>query len=383
MNIKKNASPNQRQAVTLLEALIALGVMAIGLIALLAFFPLSASQMAQAFKDERTTELAGNGENLFRMAWRFAWLGPSGNKLPEYDQLSQLSGPVVPDTVFLNQPGFLAMDLLAPPSLINPVQIATIGVDKTFGSIYQSNSKSTAPSYPVFIDPIGWNVRTGLPDQGWVGYTLGSVYSGSAFLALQRRTLNQIVPVSNPYPTAVLGNLFNNQLNSVQTVRYFSLLDDIYYTPNGGADTTSGSVQRGEKFNFSYLIQRPENNQRTQVHLHIVTFQNRPPTDSPASEDVAFITGGFPGSTLLSVRYPGGTNLPVNRGGWVLMVNQGTQLQADFYRVVGISPTDNVGDFNLELQQPLNTIGSHLILLQDISEVFDAGIVSLSTPPSP
>ena len=56
----------RRSGVTLIEVLVAIFVMAIGLLSLLALFPLGALNMAQAIKDERASQAAANADAVAR-----------------------------------------------------------------------------------------------------------------------------------------------------------------------------------------------------------------------------------------------------------------------------------------------------------------------------
>src|SRR5262249_40153322 len=60
-----------RGAVTLIEVLVAIFVVAIGLMALLTLFPLGALSMAQAVKDDRTAHVAYNMNAIARAYWEF------------------------------------------------------------------------------------------------------------------------------------------------------------------------------------------------------------------------------------------------------------------------------------------------------------------------
>jgi hypothetical protein len=60
----------RRRGLTLTEALVAMFVAAIGMISLMALFPLGALQMGQALKDARCTETATNAESILRMHWK-------------------------------------------------------------------------------------------------------------------------------------------------------------------------------------------------------------------------------------------------------------------------------------------------------------------------
>jgi prepilin-type N-terminal cleavage/methylation domain-containing protein len=55
---------SRRSGVTLIEVLVAIFVMGIGLICLLTLFPLAASSMASAFKDERAAQAASNARTV-------------------------------------------------------------------------------------------------------------------------------------------------------------------------------------------------------------------------------------------------------------------------------------------------------------------------------
>ncbi len=57
-------NPRSRQGLSLAEVLIALLILALGMMGILALFPLGAKQMADAIKDERTAQLAEMGEGL-------------------------------------------------------------------------------------------------------------------------------------------------------------------------------------------------------------------------------------------------------------------------------------------------------------------------------
>src|SRR5713101_4656546 len=57
-----------RTGATLTEVLVAIFVMAIGLLALLTLFPLGALSMAQAIKDDRT---AHSAKNAYAIAWTY------------------------------------------------------------------------------------------------------------------------------------------------------------------------------------------------------------------------------------------------------------------------------------------------------------------------
>src|SRR4051812_36179237 len=80
---RKMRAMNRRPAVTLVEVLIAIFVMALGLMSILALFPVAAVQMSQALKDQRSAECAANAAAWIRMAWKDACeLGGQGQPDP-------------------------------------------------------------------------------------------------------------------------------------------------------------------------------------------------------------------------------------------------------------------------------------------------------------
>jgi prepilin-type N-terminal cleavage/methylation domain-containing protein len=106
-----------RPGVTLLEVLIAIFIMGIGLLALLALFPLGAATMTQAMRDARLAEAGHNGKGVcFSQN-----IMHDGNVNPLYLSGAPGSPPLLPDW--------------------------------------------NGPSYPVYVDPIGVWYITGMSNQ--------------------------------------------------------------------------------------------------------------------------------------------------------------------------------------------------------------------------
>lgn len=91
----------RRRGLTLTEALVAMFVAAIGMISLMALFPLGALQMGQALKDSRCTETATNAEALLRAHWRIEILekGNDNAIVSSFGTLGGLSDPVFVDPI--------------------------------------------------------------------------------------------------------------------------------------------------------------------------------------------------------------------------------------------------------------------------------------------
>lgn len=103
-----------RRGLTLTEALVAMFVAAIGMISLMALFPLGALQMGQALKDARCTETATNAEAIMRTYFRIEML-EKGN---DTGIAGALAGG---DPVFVDPIGRLSTGAnIAPHPTLNP-----------------------------------------------------------------------------------------------------------------------------------------------------------------------------------------------------------------------------------------------------------------------
>src|SRR6516165_2178436 len=128
---------NQRGAATLVEVLVAIFIMAIGMITLLTLFPLGLLSMAQAIKDDRTGHAAANATAIGNM-WNIRWADnkPAGTAGPYWS----LSGG------WFNTPPAATYPLL--PALTSgpgyPIYVDTIGI---FNS---------SPNTVGALTPTGW-----------------------------------------------------------------------------------------------------------------------------------------------------------------------------------------------------------------------------------
>lgn len=117
----------RRAGATLVEVLVAIFVMALGLMALLTLFPLGALRMAQAIQDDRATHTAHNAIARARI-WDVG-----------------LDPDIAPAFNNPNPPGLPPVARLPHPD---------------------------GPSFPVFVDPTGWFTSGGSP---WLAGVAGSI----------------------------------------------------------------------------------------------------------------------------------------------------------------------------------------------------------------
>jgi hypothetical protein len=374
---------NRRPAATLMEVLVAIFVTAIGLLALLALFPLGALSMAQAIKDGRTAHATANAErNAVTLNVR------QDPQLLTNSQLVLTPGTAIP-AVFAN-PNFGTQN----PSWLPPAD-------------------PDGPSYPVFVDPIGWQAFSVLPN--WarlVGGTPG----------IPRRNLDFIerftVP---PLPPGSPISAFRTR----HTLNRFTLGDDIAFlqpdpanpqndafiglpcpppTPTGG-----GVVTREGRYSWAYLLKRPRTADAS-VDLTVVVYSQRPiqlgGSLVPQGETVYttppnFLPANRAGSVVVTLTWGPGQEKPaIRRNGWILdasreirtltLPNGSTTLfgtaHGVFYRVLDVVEPGQVGvnSIDVEIQgvlrhdiMPVNT-GSfqcipQIVVMENVVEVFEKG----------
>lgn len=421
----------RRDGVTLTEALIAVGIMAIGLLALLTFFPLAAIQMARSFKDDRTGSLARNAENLFSVYWRDVWTNARSTSLAR----RSIYEVIHPNT----EPGFQAFyDPNANYIIQSPAFDDWFIGRPPHTQIPAVRNNDALPSFPVMIDPVGFALQPGNA-RSWVVGSSNQAAPSAGHNYIARRTLNQ-------FPTQF------GLSTSAKTTRMTTLLDDVTFAETGVPDLATGAVERAGKYNCAWVLQRPVQKNAYDVNMWLLTFQGRPSTDIASIEDVASIvyplaptdtpglTPGVSGSFIpspansITVTY-NGSSLPIYKGEWIIAVNmynaapssqatepnfsvsQGasvlypwtvdTRRFISFHRVLSIVEGSGPNLFELELQQPLQpaiakfqdpkdptmpsptTPGqavpkyksmypSHIIMFQGLVEVFDVPPLSLT-----
>src|SRR5262245_16150721 len=387
---------HRRRGVTLTEALVAIFIMAVGLLSLLALFPVGAISMARAVRDDRCAQAAANADNLARILWRTAWLDP-------------VTGSVVPEaTALQREPALNALD--------NPTRFGPAA-----GGNPQLNipPDATTPSWSVYIDPIGCNTFLPAipPNPQWIANLPAQVAANSA---------------ANNVPGVVRRPIAPNFLPATspdRRIRMCSVGDDIGFSRGGDSISSSGTgqVDRGGRYNWSWLIQRLKNNVRNEVNLHVIVYEGRPPADVALNEGWFQIeppqntTPPFPNN--LSLISPGvsqvtiikaGQTPRVRRGGWVMIAGLAVKNPltstptpvpiTELYRVTAITDVPNFPDkLQLELATPVRvtvtpqtvvnaspapatqpfTYAARLFVMEGVVEVFDRGTISPTAPPAP
>lgn len=336
-----------RPGLSLTEVLVTLFIMGLGTIAILTLFPLGALNMAQAMRDDRTTQAAGQADAYLR------W----------YYQANVVEQPLVyePFAAAMTDPND-GLPLLSPLRTGDPVALPA------------------EPSYPVFVDPMGRVARpAGDNEHWWAGYSFGYQYR-----SLPRRNVKAIADLATTFQ------------DKPAALRVCSLLDGLTFDPtNGGQPGNGSAVDREYRYNWLWVLQRPVAADRNNVNLTVVVFDKRTHLYAPktAATEFAFSSVRFtPGAT--SVEVPADRGVVLQKGGWVMDGTAQATLglpvirHAIFYRIASAtpSPTDSTR-IVLELQTPIRRLDGRsdpatdfydgtLIVLGGVADVFERPPVS-------
>ena len=233
----------RRNAVTLIEVLVAIFVMGIGMLALLALFPLGIMRMMGSIEADKCSQAC-------RMATAMA----------------SFQGGIDPATGLTyqgirNDPWVWRLDV---NTLVASTNINTFSNPQWLpGTTWQGNPLLPAdpdgPSYPIFVDPMGYNQMTGLKAQFWL------TQSGNT---IPRRSVSFVQAGVNPTYSAN---------------RWFTIQDDLILddgTPRpilypDLATQTPGTFNRDTRYAFALMLQRPRTADPSFVNFTVAVFNGR------------------------------------------------------------------------------------------------------------
>lgn len=362
----------KRPGVTLIEVLVATGILAIGIISIMALFPIGAVSMVRAINQNRASDHAANSDAMLRYYWKQAWIDPNGGGVRSSNDAYAASF-IMPANV--GEDMIPLLDRRRPFNFANPPDIS---------------ANSSQPSFPVLIDPIGY--RT----QGNFGPANTFYVGGQALL-----------PARCSLATAEADTLFPSRTR----VRVTTLLDDMTFDNNGEPSAASGQLERAGRYNVAWMIQRPKNNIPHEVHVRVLVFAGRSPTDTPSSEQFMpataynYFDGVDPKPNSITIPLNGQPKPAIRKGSWVAFTvalqprGGGTPIPGfDFYRVSAITD-DSSTRISVEFEQPLRSYTSFdfaggynydivsntavpgaltgaVVVFDNLIEVFDRGIMS-------
>jgi prepilin-type N-terminal cleavage/methylation domain-containing protein len=345
-----------RRGFSLTEVLVALFVMAVGIISLLTLFPVGAVQMGHALRDDRAQTTVLQADARIRTRWQQFVLEGGGD---DY-------------TTALSNPG--ALQLADGHPALAPLAY---------------------PSYPVLYDPIGHNARGNSPPLPAVQNRTANVLAAAAVptRGFPRRTAARL---NLPFPDRYLKSFVES-----------TMLDDLEFSrdPNQLAPSQVGlpalpnetgapvnTLVRHGQYNWAALIQRPNNQEEKAADLKILVFHRRPPGIAPAQAEVAYPN---PVNTTPVSFVVGSTqvvipdtldNLKIRVNGWIL---DGT-IGAPIVGQPGISGTlTNGTQFGPPggagaLANGVTMRHAHFHRIKTITEAGGSTIVELDTPiPAP
>jgi prepilin-type N-terminal cleavage/methylation domain-containing protein len=330
-----------RPGVTLVEVLVAIFIMAIGMLALLALFPLGAISMAQALKDDRCAQSAVNAE-AFAVAQDM-----------RHDVMVE-GGP-------------------APVGAYNNAFAIPFGTVGPLTSDLSLVPGYTGPSYGVIVDPFTYPLDASGLNQQNVGRVAG------ASLGLPRRSIAFSVNTGRNVP-----------MTSPEAARWCSMLDGITFIrgdnvgPNAVPDLSSGPVIRDNRYTWAWLLRRPRWSDDSVIDMSVIVYSGRPTVTLTGEPTFAVVGGPVPaGSNSITINYGAGPKPSLRSGGWILDVTPTTlvagppAVQVVYgypYRVVNVSDT-GANQLTLELQTPIRTgtSVSLVTVLEYAVEIFDRG----------
>jgi hypothetical protein len=326
-----------RGGVTLVEVLVAIFVVALGLMALLTLFPLGALSMAQSIKDDRTAGVSYNMNSVARAYWKY--------------NLESISTTATDYESALNDP--------TNGALVNP---AAAG-----GPLPKLVAGYVGSSYPVYVDYWGSNMYQGTAYAQW--------------LAGQQDGMPRRTPGA---PFALNGA--NPWTKNLIALSLYSGLDDLTFDQTG----TPGAVpQRAGQYSAALVYRRSDWTESRFVDVTVVVYSGRSlqfgADLTPAGEN-AYLTGPNPsnaaqgfvqGSNVVELQY-GATRPNLRRGEWIMdaqMVDaQGNpKPHGYFYRVVNVTDVNST-TLELELQtaaKDFTAANSKILVLDNVVEVFD------------
>lgn len=341
-----------RSAVTLMEVLVATFILSIGLISVIAMFPVGARNMIESVKNERTAQGAHNADNLLRVSWKDWHMKPDGS-LRSDQELYAYRFPLF---------YFDAQGIFPPPA--NPA----------LPYMNQIPNADTGISHTVFIDPIGYQTQAlnGVNYQNYIG------------------GINQFIQ-RIPHPDAF----------GKQNYRMACLPDDKTFAPSGEPAVPGGQVDRGYRYNYAWMLRRPNNTVKSEAQLWVLAFDGRSYNDVAAQEvvfqnDTSAAANPNPGfyrfndESTVNMNFSNtGVRPPLKKGSWIMVATQFTvngvpRWFVEFSRVIAIDEPTLGQQLVLGLEQPIGYAGSpgngqYIVIFEHLAEVFSRGVISTKT----
>jgi hypothetical protein len=348
---------SKHSGATLVEVLVAIFVMAIGLITLLTLFPLGLLSMSQAIKDDRCAHTVANAAAIEKI-WDIRHAG--------YQPLGQPAGTNPAAGSYWTSSGGLF-------------------VTPTIGGLAAITS---GPGYPIYVDPFAFsgNIGSSTPNPSY-GSTLGALTPSSP-------TGPGIQRVDIGSNDIAMGGVAGS---TGWRVRWFALLDDIEFENNGvaapgnPANPGGNNLSREDRYTWGYLFRMLDgaNPSTSPIEVTVVVYSGRTQLSGEQTYQARWQNSAT--SNVVRVYYAVTDNRPaIRKGGWILeptIVGTGSSApntNGYFYRVVNVSDvTSDLSGFNaIDLELLTNrrsaTYGIDpalgvVVIMEGVVEVFERG----------
>jgi hypothetical protein len=366
---------DSRSGATLVEVLVAIFVMGIGLLTLMALFPLGILSMAQAIKDDRCGHAAADALGCDQ-AWDFrhgspyceATTGTQALHMGPYYDTTQATGAV-----------YWAKD----PKNTSNTALGNGLVPASMTAISSGN-----PGYPLYFDPVG--IKGGYDMM--LGHTVGTPLPSGVLAppGIQRVQFQPDTAITGwpPAPAAGAAHPIITQLvNSLDwRIRWFTLLDDIEFENNGvpapGVLTGGNNTAREDRYTWAYMLRMPDVGAPNFVETSIVVYSGRPqlPTETT-------FVAKWQGNVVTLNRAAGTPAPAIRKGAWILdgtVITTAGKVTPNgyFYRVTAVNEgVSGPNTTDLELQStrrgPVNDPdpavqnSGFVVVMEGVVEVFE------------
>ncbi len=287
--------------------------------------------------------------------------------------------------IFIMGIGLLAILVLFPLGALN---MARSLKDDRCGTI-ASNADSLAAATDLRIDA---NVAAALvatpagyaaPDPSGPGYpVLVDAYGVFGGLTANAGTNTPVVRVSPKYIT----NIAPAQQQSLAIDRFFSLLDDLSFDPNGAPfdpngppPLTVGALQRQGWYTWSYVLRRPQTSNSGSTNLTVIVYKQRPVQTPVVEQAYSLAQPGNLGDTAFALTWAAPQPAAeLRRGSWLMDTTYelkpgGGYAHAQFYRVMSATPS-GTNAMQVEVLPPLRDANvQQMVFLDFAAEIFDRG----------
>ena len=314
----------RRPGVTLVEVLVAIAITGIGLLALLTLFPLGALEMAQSIEDDR----AGHIKH---------------------------SANAVANTWAISTDGFVTTAMHTPGGGLPPLNP-------------NNPNTRTIPSYPVFVDPIGWWANASNANwQNWMAGQPG---------LLPRRVTYTVLSLASPdipFATNTPPSYRQQQL-----LRWNTFLDDMTFPRDDPSGIPEGrpclpvnqsQVDRAPRYSWAYLMRQLKiGSKPPPVETWVVIYKGRVLGATGTGEQAYNAVFGANGPNVITLTWGAGTlnaNQPdVVPGRWIFDGTMQPDPHGYFYRVLSVTVT-GANTMDVEVQTALRGGGTGVAVVMD------------------